>query len=631
MKKVSLIMLENDRKEALKRLRKIGVIHLERVEGTSEELTTFRNTRTVVESALRILEDVKLPKKARKTAIDETDKKKLLEISTDAAAVAEKKKNLLDKISTARSELERFELWGAVNPADFTYLAEKGIYLAMYELPTDKCRLISDEVKTLLVNSSKSVTRFLYIAGSKILERPQGLPPEAFAVPMPARSTVEYEQQIQTAKEEIAVIDGKLAEYCVYSQSLSEFLKQLDKTIEFENLYSGMEREQTRKDTSLAWLTGFVPVDAMATLKKTAGDNKWAFMADDPADDDAVPTKLKNNKIVSLIYPLTDFLGTIPGYHEYDISGWFLMFFCLFFAMIFGDAGYGMLITVAALLFLLKDKKKGKTAQPMMLLMLLLGVTTVVWGTITCSWFGIPLEHIPAWIKALSFKPVSSVTAAESSAASKLVTEHLMIFCFIIAVVQLSVAHIKGIIRYRKSLKCLGELGSLLMLWGMYYVVLMMVVNGTKYTINNVYFGLPVKYVVFGFLGTGFLLSFVFSSYEGSLIASILDSFKNIISVLLGVVNVFSDIVSYIRLWAVSLAGSAISSTVNSMAGPTLGHAIMFLGIILLFFGHGLNLILDVLSVIVHGVRLNTLEFSSHLGMSWSGFKYEPFSETVKK
>jgi V/A-type H+-transporting ATPase subunit I len=110
-----------------------------------------------------------------------------------------------------------------------------------------------------------------------------------------------------------------------------------------------------------------------------------------------------------------------------------------------------------------------------------------------------------------------------------------------------------------------------------------------------------------------------------------LESCKNIISVLLGVVNVFSDIVSYIRLWAVGLAGAAISSTVNEMAGPLLGHAILFIAAIaLLVFGHGLNMILNLLSVIVHGVRLNTLEFSSHLGMSWSGFKYNPFRESGK-
>ena len=107
-----------------------------------------------------------------------------------------------------------------------------------------------------------------------------------------------------------------------------------------------------------------------------------------------------------------------------------------------------------------------------------------------------------------------------------------------------------------------------------------------------------------------------------------ISSLADIVSVLLGVVNVFSDIVSYIRLWAVALAGAAISATVNELAGPLLGNFMfMVLAIVLLVFGHGLNMVLNVLSIIVHGIRLNTLEFSSHLDMSWSGHKFKPFEE----
>ena len=124
-------------------------------------------------------------------------------------------------------------------------------------------------------------------------------------------------------------------------------------------------------------------------------------------------------------------------------------------------------------------------------------------------------------------------------------------------------------------------------------------------------------------------MSFVFANYEGNIVKSIVASLKDIVSVLLGIFNLFSDIVSYIRLWAVGLAGAAISATVNELAGPMLGKfSLMIFAIILLVFGHGLNMILNVLSVIVHGIRLNTLEFSSHLGMSWSGYKFKPFEET---
>ena len=144
--------------------------------------------------------------------------------------------------------------------------------------------------------------------------------------------------------------------------------------------------------------------------------------------------------------------------------------------------------------------------------------------------------------------------------------------------------------------------------------------------------GIPIGTISIALVGIGFALSFIFANYAGNVLASILESVKNIISVLLGVVNVFSDIVSYIRLWAVGLAGAAISNTVNEMAGPMWGKlSLLATFIILLVFGHGLNMVLNLLSVIVHGVRLNTLEFSSHLGMSWSGFKYAPFKETANK
>ena len=213
--------------------------------------------------------------------------------------------------------------------------------------------------------------------------------------------------------------------------------------------------------------------------------------------------------------------------------------------------------------------------------------------------------------------------------------KNLQIFCFSLALLQLSVAHLKGIgnCLANKSLKVLGEFGSLIQLWGMFYIVLMMVVSGDVFAMDAFMITetLSVGKLCVGLVGAGFALSFIFSNYEGSVVKSILSSLTNIVSVLLGVVNVFSDIISYIRLWAVGLAGAAISATVNELASPLLGNFLfMIIAIVLLVFGHGLNMILNVLSVIVHGIRLNTLEFSSHLDMSWSGHKFSPFEEQIE-
>ena len=242
---------------------------------------------------------------------------------------------------------------------------------------------------------------------------------------------------------------------------------------------------------------------------------------------------------------------------------------------------------------------------------------------------------MPSWLKSLSIPVISNVYADKiwypfwtNGEAGLTTAQNLQIFCFTLALIQLTVAHIKGTIRNKGSVKMLGDIGSILQLLGIYYIVLSLVVNAQVFSFGLVIGGIPVGTVAIALIGIGFVLSFVFSNYEGSIVKSILSSLTNIVSVLLGVVNVFSDIVSYIRLWAVGLAGAAISATVNELAGPLLGNFLfMILAIILLVFGHGLNMILNVLSVIVHGIRLNTLEFSSHLDMSWSGHKFKPFKE----
>ena len=273
----------------------------------------------------------------------------------------------------------------------------------------------------------------------------------------------------------------------------------------------------------------------------------------------------------------------------------------------------------------------------MFLLVGLFGLSTVLWGTLTCTWFGLTPEQLPGWLKSLSIPVFSNVYADKiwypfwtNGTAGLTTAQNLQIFCFSLALIQLTVAHIKGVLRNKGSIKMLGDIGSILQLFGIYYLVLSLVVNAEVFSFGLVIGGIPVGTFAIALIGIGFVLSFVFSNYEGSIIKSILSSLKNIVSVLLGVVNVFSDIVSYIRLWAVGLAGAAISATVNELAGPLLGNFMfMILAIVLLVFGHGLNMILNILSVIVHGIRLNTLEFSSHLDMSWSGHKFKPFKEQI--
>ena len=636
MKKVSIVLLNKEKQEALKKLRKLGLVHLEKIEGSSEKLNAFKEYTNNANLSESVLGEIKIPKKEKQNQ-SSLENEKVISLCSQIVAKTERKKQLMEEISSDATELERFANWGSVSLEDFEYLNQKNIQLKLYEVPVEKYSEIDNDIQTILVNNDKKNVRFLIVNGGE--GRPEKLMPQAFEVPFPRMSTKFLEEEIKKDEQEIVQIETFFKENIKYLDSIKKFKKDLEKDIEFENVNAGMQNEG-ETETSLAWITGFVPSDDIQKLIDSCKQNNWALAYEDAQKDDSeVPTKLKNNKFVSLIYPLTDFLGTVPGYNEYDISGWFLLFFTVFFGMIFGDGGYGLLVSIVSLLLILKSKIAKKPVQPLLMLALLVGGATVVWGIVTCTWFGIPVENLPSWLKNISIPLVSNAysekiwqpfwVTQEGVGLSK--DQNLQIFCFALALIQLSIAHIKAAKRNiveKNPLKALGDVGSLLQLVGMFWIVLSMVVNSKVFVMLGNIGDIPVGKIEVSLIAVGFVMSFIFSNYDGSIGKSILESCKNIISVLLGVVNVFSDIVSYIRLWAVGLAGAAISDTVNTMAGPILGHAILFIAAIaLLVFGHGLNMILNLLSVIVHGVRLNTLEFSTHLGVSWSGKKYEPFSE----
>ena len=621
MKKVSLVVLEKEKKQALEKLRKLKLVHVEDLTGNGENLSKLKSTYDMMERAFFLISDIKV--KEKDVIQVSLTKEEAVEKASRFLELLSLKKNYEDLITGNTKEIERFSRWGDVDPADLRFLAEKGYFLFLYEIPAEYYSLIPETEKVLRVNGDKNLVRFILVSDNGNV--PQNLPSQAVLVTLPSKSTRLLRVENEDYKSKIKAIERQIYSFSACKTGIEKNLKILEKEIEFENIYSGMDGEEGEGSLRLSWLTGFVPSKELKKVEVLAKQEKWGFLSDEPGEEDAVPTKLENNKVVSLIYPVSDFLGTVPGYREYDISGWFLLFFSLFFGMIFGDGGYGLLITLISVFAIIKNHKKN--LQPFILL-LILGLTTTLWGMLTCNWFGVPPQSLPESLKPLLLKLDWNWISNASSLPADVVTQNLQIFCFTIALVQLAVAHIKGIVRNIRSLKCLGEAGSLFMLMGIYYLVLNMVVSSERFPFDLVLFGdIKASSIMFPLIGVGFGLSFIFSNYEGSVLKSVLESLKNIISVLLGVVNVFSDIVSYIRLWAVGLAGAAIANTVNEMAGPILGGFVIFLGILLLGFGHGLNMILNVLSVIVHGVRLNTLEFSSHLGMTWSGFKYKPFSE----
>ena len=634
MKKVSLIIMGDKKTETLKKLGKLGMIHIEITEGSGDRLNELKEQISLLESAVFILGN---KKDTESEALSLTD---ALKIANEISSLTDEKKNCQAEMITLNSELERLKSWGELEPASIKDLVEKGIDASFYEMPEKEYESLGESVKTVKLSKGKNSVKCMLVKSGFDGENELVASLNSYKLELPQMSTEEMRQKVSNLGDRIKSTDEKIISYGKYTKALKNAVKACEKEIEFEIYATGMADEQLSddKNVSVAHFKGYIETENLDRLKETARANSWGLLVEEPTQEDDVPTKLKNNKFVSLIYPLTDFLGAVPGYFEYDISGWFLAFILIFFGIIFGDGGYGLFICVVAAIPIIKSLIAKKTVPPTFLLIGLLGLSTVLWGMLTCTWFGLSPEQIPQWLQNLSIPVISNVYEDRiwhpfwtQGDVGLTTAQNLQIFCFSLALVQLTIAHIKGAKRNIKSLKMLGDIGSILQLFGIYYLVLSLVVNPEVFSFSLVISGIPVGTVALILIGLGFLLSFVFSNYEGNIVKSILASLTNIVSVLLGVVNVFSDIVSYIRLWAVGLAGAAIAATVNELAGPLLGNFLfMIIAIVLLVFGHGLNMILNVLSVIVHGIRLNTLEFSSHLDMSWSGHKFKPFNEQIE-
>ena len=645
MKKLTLLVLDSQKKAALKTLRNFGAVHIEKEAASSDTLTELQNTYARVQQAEALITESQ-PKKAEKAQTETLtlSRNDLLQAVDEILDLKDQESNTRAAINKLTGDIEAYNAWGDFEPKDIHSFEENGIYLTMGELPEKSYTALPETIKTVRLAGGKKTVRFAIV--SETADVPADLPSDFNPLILPDMRLSAMHTERERLQKQLPSFKAKIGARTELLAPLKAEAKKLAKEIEFETVRAGMEVIPLEEDTAaassidssvtlaasgntanaangttgtaakepirLARLSGYILAEKQADFAGLAKANGWAFISDDPAEEDAVPTAMRHNRFVQLLTPLTDFLGTVPGYREPDISLWFLLFFGIFFAMIFGDAGYGGILVILSLIGIVKAKAKEQPAPLAMQMFLYLGVLTVIWGTATCNWFGISVEYIPAWLKNLSVPAISNVTEESIRNAN------LMQFCFTLGLIQLTIGHIISIVRNIRSPQILGHIGSIAMLCGMYVVVLSLVVSAERYQINQ-----PVMIAV----GGGFALNFIFSNYQTGIGQSIVDSLKNIITMFLGVVNVFADIMSYIRLWAVGLAGSAISATVNQMAGPALGSFLIFLGVLLLFFGHGLNYIMNVLSVIVHGVRLNTLEFSNHVGLTWAGFKYEPFAE----
>ncbi len=577
MKKVTLLVSARDREAAVSTLRRLGVLHVQSVRPpASDDVYKLQNELNEAERALYLLSDYKCEERQDGPSAQEIIRRTLNAVQRRDALTAER--------AEKREAYRWFETWGRVSLSSLKALEAAGVFLRFYR--TDRATLKKLPSENLFeIAESKDGVLIAYAARSA--EDRLDLPEQR----MPEVEVSELEAALQRIEEELATIARELQELAPFRASIRVHIPRLKKQLEFSSVLAGMGDAQ-----EFVYLQGFCPEDQVGKLTAAADAEGWGYIIADPDDPSEVPTLLRNKKPIRIIQPLFDFMGTYPGYHEHDISSVMLLFFSLFYAIIIGDAGYGLIFLLGTLWARRKFKKA--PAEPFVLFFVL-SAATIVWGLITGTWFG---------SKALSELPIFKPFIIEkmySFNPGKDAQAFMMRLTFIIGVVHLTVARLIAMAKKLPSPTAVADLGWALILWCIFFVA------------NQLILGSPMPDFAIYLLIAGVLLVASFANFQKNFFKGFLISLGNLP---LSVISCFSDIVSYIRLFAVGIATVTVASSFNDMAGGVLAPLI-------LLFGHGLNIVLGMMSVLVHGVRLNLLEFSGHLGQEWSGKAYRPFSE----
>ena len=607
MKKITLLCVESDRTSALEQLRELGIMHVDhRTRVESENVSASEQTLNDIAAVYNILSGLKAERKTVSSRSGE-------EVYLQASGLIRRQDALEKQIEEREREIDELEPWGDFSPEMAEKLSARGIHVLFcktYRNSFEALTLPENTVKTVIRERSREVYFLLIFS-----EKPEISLYPAVTLPKKSLSALRKEQEAATAEKQAIV--RQLTALAAELNLLKDYFAC--KSAEHEFL---MNRDGMASDGAIAYLSGYIPADELPKLTGAAHRCGWALTADDPEPDDArVPTCIRKPGWVKIIDPLFDFIGITPGYRENDVSVFFLIAFPIFFGMLIGDCAYGALFIAAAFLlkFLLRKKPEARMGLN---LLILLSCFSILSGLLTGSCLGLPREVLPGFLKGLDFlaDPGNSPAAAELGKKlnvnpADLVNKFTQWFCFLLAALHLSAAHLfKYAVDFR-NWRSWGNIGWACVIWGNFFTAVNLIVFPGTF---------PVV-IGFGLYGAGVVLIVITISASAAL------------NLPFSLVGSFVDVLSYIRLFAVGLSGVYVASCFNNMGKMVLDalpkelFVLGLIGLILVALaGHVLNILLGFMGVLVHAVRLNTLEFSNHAEMQWTGIAYHPFAEKKK-
>lgn len=603
MTKYSFILLSGQTEEFLSKIQDLGVIDITRsVKPVDEKSEALLSEADTVKKALNVLNSCDAePEKGFRFDGDP------VEAALKAQADVEELKN---ELSSAKKELSARKPWGQFSTEAIGRLEAQGLKIRFYSCQKKKFDPAWAEIQPLQVVSETDTTVF-FVTVAPVSEE-YSFPIEPMAAPEGSVNEMELTiKDLETKLSERKKLLGNL-KGCIgdLRQRYNEKLGALD-------LYLAESATEMAADSHLAVVTGFAPTEDDKRLCD-AFDALGIYYIHEPATkEDNPPIKLHNNWFAKNFEVLTGMYG-MPVYDEFDPTPVLGPFFMLFFAMCMGDAGYGIVLMLIALF--MKLKMQGTSLGKMYRLIGFLGGMTFFVGLFLGTFFGMSIleaSWTPEWLKALcvdGWFPEGKIAGFPVQ----------MVLAVAIGVLHICLAMIIKTVNYTKRFgfsKTVSTWGWTTLIVGSIIVIAL----GMTEILSEVAF----KWVIIALAAVSSLAIFVFNTPGRNPLVNIGSGLWDTYNMVTGLMG---DVLSYIRLYALGLAGGMLGNAFNIMGTmildiPVPGVNWVFC-IVILIFGHVLNLAMSCLGAFVHPLRLTFVEYFKNSGYEGTGLKYNPLTKT---
>ena len=608
MTKYSFVLLTGEKEGFLEQLQELGVVDISRsVKPIDSDSSVMFHKAERARKTLEFLESIDYSKDTDAEAIA----KATVNIEGDPVDFIEECRAKLTELHAAlahaEKQLQATLPWGEYDKKALDGLKDLGYAIRYYAVDAKKFDESWGELYPLQVveNNGKKVW-FVTVA-------PKG---EAYSFPVqevaaPEITSAEAASDIARIKTEITDCKAGLLNAKDYIPAIKEAcnsdLVELDR-------YLAKEAGEGAAEDMITVFTGFAPVENDAELVEAFDKMGVLYIKEDAAQEDNPPIKLRNNWFTRQFECFTEMYG-MPVYSEFDPTPILAPFYLLFFAMCLGDAGYGIVLLLFGLM-LNKGWLKVGMFDGLGNIIALLGAGTMVVGTVLGTFFGIGMHDaswVPEWMKSLMIVGDVDVPGVG-------VLNIQMLLAMGIGIFHICVAMTVKAICYTKRFGWKENIAT----WGWLILIVGGVLTGLL-ALGKLLSPEAIKWALIIIGAVSALAIYIFNTPGRNPLINVGAGLWDTYNMATGILG---DVLSYLRLFALGLAGGMLGQAFNNLALSVKGDAVMTWVpfVLILIVGHVINILLSSLGAFVHPMRLTFMEYFKNAGYEGKGSSYNPLT-----